>query len=184
AAEPDAPLADLPPFGALQSAALADAFEQARAILDTLADDAAWARLLRYRGIDLRPMAHKNLFFALEDTARVVAVARAVAEAYPGSAAILLDGDPAVARAVRAAAPGLETPHGAADRRGALRERIRPLARYTRDRVQMWRAERPAPRGDRPVIAFLDAPHRARLLARTLALLAGDHPIHCAGWGE
>ena len=75
------PLADLPPFGALQSAALADAFEQAQAILDTLADDAAWARLLRYRGIDLRPMAHKNLFFALEDVARVVTVARAASGA-------------------------------------------------------------------------------------------------------
>ena len=184
AAEPDAPLADLPPFGALQSAALADAFEQARAILDTLADDAAWARLLRYRGIDLRPMAHKNLFFALEDVARVVAVARAATEAHPGSATILLDRDPVVARAVRAAMPDVETPHVAADRRGALRERIRPLARYARDRVHVWRAERPTPRGDRPVIAFLDAPHRARLLARTLSLLADDHPIHRAGWGE
>ena len=184
AAEPDAPLADLPPFGAIQSAALVDAFEQARAILNTLADDPAWARLLRYRDYDLRPMAHKNLLFALEDAARVVHITRAAIEAHPGSAAILLDRDPAVARAVRAAIPGVELPNVAAEWRATLPERIRPLARFSRDRVQIWRADRPAPCGERPVIAFLDAPHRARLLARTLALLATDHPVHRAGWGE
>src|SRR5690606_8944668 len=130
AAEPDAPLADLPPFGAIQSAALVDAFEQARAILNTLADDPAWARLLRYRDYDLRPMAHKNLLFALEDAARVVHITRAAIEAHPGSAAILLDRDPAVARAVRAAIPGVELPDVAAEWRATLPERIRPLARF------------------------------------------------------
>lgn len=184
AADPGAPLADLPPFGAIQSAALADAFEQARAILDTLAGDAAWARLLAYRGYDLRPMALKNVFFALEDAARVIHVARAAVEAHPGSATILLDGDADTLRAVQAALPGVKLPPVAAEWRGALRERVRPVARYTRDRVQVWRAGRPAPRGDRPIVAFLDAPHRARLMARTLSLLAADHPIHRAGWGE
>ena len=184
AAGPDAPLADLPPFGAIQSAALADAFEQARAILDALRADDRWARLLVYRGYDLRAMAHKNLFFALEDAARVYHVARAAAEAHPGREAILLDRDPAVARAVQAAVPGVALPSAAPDRGGARGERRRPRARFAGDGAEVWRATRPAPGGERPVIVFLDAPHRARLLARTLALLAADHPIHRAGWGE
>jgi hypothetical protein len=32
----------------------------------------------------------------------------------------------------------------------------------------------------RPVVFFLDAPHRAQIMARTLALLAADHPVYCA----
>ncbi|MCC6800690.1 MAG: hypothetical protein IT325_11270 [Anaerolineae bacterium] len=140
---------------AIQSAALAQAFEQAQSILALLADDPAWARLLVYRGYDLHPMALKNLFFALEGPARAFHLARAA-----GSLAIK------------------------ADWHQTLREWARPLARFARDRVEVGRAERPAPRGDSPIVAFLDAPHRARLLARTLALLAADHPIHRAGWGE
>lgn len=184
AADPAAPLADLPPYGAIQSAALAAAFEQAQNTLDLLASDRDWAGLLRYRDYDLRPMALKNVFFALEDAARVAHVTLAAAGACPRCAAILLDGNADTLRTVRAVLPGVELPPAAAARRGVLREQARPLARYARDRIQVWRAERPVPRRDRPVIVFLDAPHRARLLARTLRSLADDHPIHCAGWGN
>lgn len=184
ARDPGAPLADLPPFGTLRSAGLSEAFTQAQRVVEVLADDPIWARLLDYRGYDLRPMALKNLFFALEEAACMFHIARIAASGHAADGAILLDGDPVVARAVRAAVPNVEMPHVRVGRGRAWRERVRPLARFARDRVQVWRAARPAPRGDRPVIAFLDAPHRARLLARSLALLAPDHPIHRAGWGE
>jgi len=184
ARDPGAPLVDLPPFGVLHGAGLSEAFTQAQRVLEVLADDSAWARLLVYRGYDLRPMALKNLFFALEDAACKFHIARTAASDHAADGAILLDSDPAVARAVRAAVPGVETPHVRTGRERAWRERVRPLARFARDRVSIWRAARPAPRDDRPVIAFLDAPHRARLLARSLALLAPDYPIHRAGWGE
>lgn len=183
AADPGAPLAELPPFGALQSTALADAFDQAQAVISALSADAAWRDLLSYRGYDLRPMALKNVFFALEHLAHIVQIARTALSRYPGSRALLLDAPPGVARAVAAMAPDTEQPPR---RRGwpGLRARLRPVGRYARDRTQVWRAARPEPRGDRPIVVFLDAPHRARLLARTLALLAEDYPFHRAGWGE
>ncbi len=169
----------LPDWGAIQAASLAEGFEAAQAILAALDADSAWRALLTYRGYDLRAMALKNVFFALEDLARVRHIA-ALAAAQPHDAATLLDGDPAVRRAVASALP--EVGRGQAEgQREALQERGLPVARFARDRWRSLRAARPRPdTALRPVVAFLDAPHRARIMARTLALLAPDHPIHAA----
>ncbi|MBN1202555.1 MAG: CDP-glycerol glycerophosphotransferase family protein [Anaerolineae bacterium] len=176
---------DGPDMGAAQAGGLIDAFETAQGILAALEADPAWRNILSYKDYDLRPMALKNLFFALEVPARLVRLARVAADAYPGAGAVLLDGDPAVRRAVQAVLPGV-TFAGAAgqgDRFEAMRARVQPVARYGRDRWRNWRArqERLKPTGERPVvICFLDAPHRARIMARTLALLADEYTIHTA----
>ena len=66
----------LPDLGVLQAEALALAFDTARDIVARLDDDPAWRALLRYREYDLRPMAIKNVFFALEDAARLYRIAQ------------------------------------------------------------------------------------------------------------
>ncbi|WP_162910042.1 UDP-N-acetylglucosamine 2-epimerase [Aggregatilinea lenta] len=167
----------LPDWGAIQAASLAEGFEAAGAILAALEADPAWRALLTYRDYDLRAMALKNVFFALEDLACVRHVA-ALAAAQPHDAVTLLDGDPAVRRAVASALPEVGTGLHAGD---LAREWGLPVARFGRDRWRSLRAARPRPdTALRPIVAFLDAPHRARIMARTLALLAPDHPIHAA----
>ncbi|HML23222.1 MAG TPA: hypothetical protein PKD09_16325, partial [Aggregatilinea sp.] len=94
----------LPDWGEIRAAALVEAFDTAKGILAALETDPAWRALLVYRSVDLRAMALKNVFFALEDLARVRHVA-ALAAAHPHDAAVLLDGDPAVRRAVGSAFP-------------------------------------------------------------------------------
>jgi hypothetical protein len=167
----------LPDWGEIRAAALVEAFDTAKGILAALEADPAWRALLAYHGVDLRAMALKNVFFALEDLARVRHVA-ALAAAHPHDTAVLLDGDPAVRRAVGSAVPEVEAGQGA---REPMRTHGIPAARFVRDRWQSMRAEGPLLDTTRPpVIAFLDTPHRARIMARTLALLAPDHPIHVA----
>jgi len=172
-------MADLPDLGPLQAESLSEAFETAKAILAALDGDLSWRKILCYKRYDLRPMALKNLFFALEDVARVYRLAMIVRAAHPGSQAILLDDDPVIRRAV-----------GLPDSRALLavplqmRQRMQPILRFGRDRWQMMRAKQDRLAAEasnvRPVIVFLDAPHRARLMARTLALLAEHYPIHNA----
>ncbi|MBN1964037.1 MAG: hypothetical protein JW910_05290, partial [Anaerolineae bacterium] len=169
-------LADLPDLGAIQTGSLAEAFDTAQAILAALEGDPAWKNwLLHYRAYDLRPMALKNLFFALEEPARLYRLAAAVAAAHPGVPAVLLDSDPTVRRAVGAAfergvsqyAPTAGRMLGGMGR--SVKDRALPLARFVRDRWQNWRADLPHDlgRAGRPVVCFLDAPHRARIMART-----------------
>ncbi|NLX10165.1 MAG: hypothetical protein GXY36_10955 [Chloroflexi bacterium] len=173
----------LPDLGVLQAEALALAFDTARDIVARLDDDPAWRALLRYREYDLRPMAIKNVFFALEDAARLYRIAQ-VASALPEMSARLLDSDPAVGRAVRAALPGASAQADyRQEARQAARQRLSPVGRFARDRWRAWRGQNPPTSHDRPVIAFLDAPHRARIMARTLGRLAADHPVHIARLG-
>jgi glycosyltransferase involved in cell wall biosynthesis len=162
-------------FSTSQAEGLALAFETGQAILAALDNDSAWRKILCYNDYDLRPMALKNVFFALEDVARVVLLAQRAAAAHPHIPAVLLDGDPVIRHAVKAVLPGVIV----SGRNGFKANWINPLARFVRDRWHNGRAKR-GPVSKSPVVCFLDVPHRAQIMGRTLAHLAADHPVHNA----
>jgi len=175
------PLAALPEWGVLQAEALYESLSISKRILRALNADAEWQRLLWYKEYDLRPMALKNLYLGLESIMQIYRVAKHAAEMYRRYEAVLVDGNPEIQRVVRAVLPQVTLGASARINKNRWRELARPVGRFARARWQIVRAKRPATtNGAPPVLCFLDAPHRARLMARTLTLLSQDYPIHNA----
>ncbi|HEX3049716.1 MAG TPA: UDP-N-acetylglucosamine 2-epimerase [Aggregatilineaceae bacterium] len=171
----------VPEWGVLQAEALYESLSISKGVLRALNADAEWQRLLWYKEYDLRPMALKNLYLGLENTMQIYRLAKHVVENYPRYDAVLLDSNPETQRIIQAIVPQVKIEVSARLNKARWRELARPVGRFARDRWQIVRSKRPAKtNGAPPVLCFLDAPHRARLMARTLTLLSKDYPIHNA----